>query len=173
MRTTHHGYLVAALIGIGLSSSMTLAQVNSSVSPVDGSASLPAQRLEKALHDLNLSEDQQYQLRALSENHRAATQGLRDQIRNAQQTIANTPRTDPNYAAITTQARQSLTRARGQLQLQRQTFQNNAQSLLTPDQLNTLETRRFERSQRMTERRAERMERRGDRTHQRPRRSER
>lgn len=131
------------------------------------------QRFERAVQGLNLSEDQKYQLRTLSETHRTSTQGLRDQIRAAQQVIATTPRSDPNYQATTGQARESLRDARSQLQAQQQQFQGNARALLTTDQLNALEIRRLENRQRMSERRTERMERRIERREQRPNRGDR
>jgi Spy/CpxP family protein refolding chaperone len=131
-----------------------------------------ARRLESALNDLNLSDSQRAQLRSLQENHRQATEGLRAQVRSAQQTLADTPRTDPNYDSITAQARQNLESARAQLRTQQQQFQSNARSLLTPDQLNSLEANRAERRQRMMERREGRMEQGGGRE-QRQRRSER
>ena len=131
-----------------------------------------SRRLESALNDLNLSDSQKAQLRSLSENHRQATEGLRAQVRSAQQTLANTPRTDPNYESITARARQDLESARSQLRVQQQAFQNNARSLLNPEQLNALEANRAERRQRMMERRDGRMER-GGGSEQRQRRFER
>ena len=122
-----------------------------------------ARRLESAIDDLNLSDDQKAQLRSLRENHQQATEGLRAQVRSAQQTLANTPRTDPNYESITAQARQDLISARSQLRVQQQAFQNSARGLLTADQLNTLEAQRAERRQRMMERREGRMEQGGNR----------
>lgn len=117
-----------------------------------------SRRLETALNDLNLSDSQKAQLSSLRENHRQATEGLRAQVRSAQQTLANTPRTDPNYESITARARQDLESARSQLRVQQQAFQSNARSLLSPEQLNTLEANRAERRQRMMERREGRME---------------
>lgn len=117
-----------------------------------------SRRLESTLNDLNLSDSQKAQLHSLSENHRQATEGLRAQVRSAQQTLANTPRTDPNYESITTRARQDLESARSQLRVQQQAFQSNARSLLSPEQLSALEANRAERRQRMMERRDGRME---------------
>jgi Spy/CpxP family protein refolding chaperone len=130
---------------------------------LDQPSSRDARRLESAIDDLNLSEDQKAQLRSLRENHQQATEGLRAQVRSAQQTLANTPRTDPNYESITAQARQDLNSARSQLRVQQQAFQNSARGLLTADQLNTLEAQRAERRQRMMERREGRMEQGGNR----------
>jgi Spy/CpxP family protein refolding chaperone len=124
----------------------------------DRASARDSRRLESALNDLNLSDAQKAQLRSLSENHRQATEGLRAQVRAAQQTLANTPRTDPNYESITMRARQDLESARSQLRAQQQTFQSNARSMLNPEQLNTLEANRAERRQRMMERREGRME---------------
>jgi hypothetical protein len=173
MPYTRYRYLVATLMSIGLSGTMALAQTTGATSYMERSDSSHAERLDKAFRNLNLSEDQKLQLQVLRENHRAATQDLRTQIRDAQTTIASTPRNDPNYDSVTAQARQTLMDARSQLQTQNQIFQTNARAVLTPDQLNALETGRFERQQRMSEKRAQRMERRSQRRDQRPRHSDR
>ena len=119
--------------------------------------------IEQALNDLGLTASQRDQLRSLRENHRQATEGLRQQIRAAQQTLQTTPRNDPNYATISAEARQTLEAARSQLRDQQALLQSNVRSLLTPEQVNKMELQRAERSERLAERRAERAKRRGSR----------
>jgi Spy/CpxP family protein refolding chaperone len=171
MKTTKYFFapLVIAIAITGTISPVTAQGVGGDSSRASDRDS---RRLESALNDLDLSDSQKAQLRSLRENHRQATEGLRAQIRTAQQTLANTPRTDPNYESITSRARQDLESARSQLRVQQQAFQSNARSLLNPEQLNTLEANRAERRQRMMERREGRMEQGGGRE-QRERRLER
>ncbi len=161
-----------ALPAIALALIGSINPVNAQGVDSDRASARDSRRLESALNDLNLSDDQKAQLRSLSENHRQATEGLRAQVRSAQQTLANTPRTDPNYESVTARARQDLESARSQLRTQQQAFQSNARGLLNPEQLNTLEANRAERRQRMMERREGRMEQGGGRE-QRQRRFER
>lgn len=125
----------------------------------DGTA--PEQRMQRAFEQLGLSDAQRDQLRSLSENHRSATEPLREQVRTAQQTLANTKPDDPNYANVTAEARRNLDTARQQLRDQQEQFRSQTQAVLTPEQRNSLEARRAERRERMEERRGEMGERGG------------
>jgi Spy/CpxP family protein refolding chaperone len=125
----------------------------------DGPA--PEQRMQRAFEQLGLSDAQRDQLRSLSENHRSATEPLREQVRTAQQTLANTKPDDPNYATVTAEARRNLDTARQQLRDQQEQFRSQTQAVLTPEQRNSLEARRAERRERMEERRGEMGERGG------------
>lgn len=167
-----HYFRALPIIALAIAGAITPVFAQDIGSESDRPMARESRRLESALNDLNLSDAQKAQLRSLSENHRQATEGLRTQVRAAQQTLANTPRTDPNYESITAQARQNLESARSQLRVQQQAFQSSARGLLNPEQLNALEANRAERRQRMMERREGRMEQGGGRE-QRQRRFER
>ena len=117
----------------------------------DGPA--PEERMQRAFEQLGLTDAQRTQLRSLSESHRSATEPLREQVRTAQQTLANAKPDDPNYATVTAEARRNLDAARTQLRDQQEQFRSQTQAVLTPEQRNTLETRRAERRERMEERR--------------------
>jgi Spy/CpxP family protein refolding chaperone len=171
MKATKY-FLALPVIAIAITGAISPAYAQGVGVDADRASARDSRQLESALNDLDLSDSQKAQLRSLRENHRQATEGLRAQVRAAQQTLANTPRTDPNYESITAQARQNLESARTQLRTQQQQFQSNARNLLSPEQLNTLEANRAERRQRMMDRREGRMEQGGGRE-QRPRRLER
>jgi len=160
MNTRNHWILGLPLVALALTGMVSTANAQGAGIDTDRTPSMENRRLERAIDELNLSDSQKDQLRSLRENHRVATEGLRAQIRSAQQTLAKTPPTDPNYDTLTAQARRDLESARSQLRDQQQLFQSNARSLLTPDQLNTMEAQRAERRQRMQDRREGRMERR-------------
>lgn len=113
----------------------------------------PEQRMQRAFEQLGLSDAQRTQLRSLSESHRAATEPLREQMRAAQQTLVNAKPEDPNYAAVTAEARRNLDAARTQMRDQQEQFRSQTQAVLTPEQRNALEARRAERRERMEERR--------------------
>ncbi|MFM8480833.1 MAG: Spy/CpxP family protein refolding chaperone [Gammaproteobacteria bacterium] len=115
----------------------------------------PEQRMQRAFVQLGLSDAQRSQLRGVSETHRAATEPLRDQVRTAQQTLANAKPDDPNYAAVTAEARANLDAARAQLRDQQEQLRSQMQAVLTPEQRNALEARRAERRERMEERRGQ------------------
>jgi Spy/CpxP family protein refolding chaperone len=122
----------------------------------------PEQRMQRSFDQLGLTEAQRAQLRSLSESHRWATEPLREQVRSAQQTLANTKPDDPNYATVTAEARRNLDAARTQLRDQREQFRSQSRTVLTPEQRNTLEARHAERRERMRERMEERRGRRGE-----------
>ncbi len=113
----------------------------------------PEQRMQRAFEQLGLTDAQRNQLRSLSESHRSATAPLREQVRSSQQTLANAKPDDPNYAAVTAEARRNLDTARQQLRDQQEQFRSQTEALLTPEQRNSLEARRAERRERMEERR--------------------
>lgn len=161
MKACHRVLIALSMVAIATVVPFTPASAQDA--GVERGPSAESRQFQNMLSDLNLSDDQKAQLRSLRENHQQATEGLRAQVRSAQQTLANTPRTDPNYESITAQARQDLNSARSQLRVQQQAFQNSARGLLTADQLNTLEAQRAERRQRMMERREGRMEQGGNR----------
>lgn len=115
-------------------------------------------RLERSVQDAGLTAEQREAMRTLSENHRTATQPLREQIRTARQTLATTRPGDPNYEQLTAEARRSLESARVELRNQQQQFRSDVQALLTPEQRAQVEARQQERRQRMDERRQQRQE---------------
>lgn len=156
MRSTKYRLGALPVIALTLATAVTPAHAQRADDDEDRPALRDSRRLENALNDLNLTDAQREQLRRLSDTHRQSTEALRNQIRSAQQTIASTPRTDPNYDAITAEANKTLETARVQLRAQQQSFRDITRGLLTPDQLNTLESKRAERQKRMSERMEER-----------------
>lgn len=115
-----------------------------------------SERLERSWRNAGLTDEQLSVMRTLSQNHRTATLPLREQIRSAQQTLASVKPGDPNYDAVTAEARRSLDAARTQLRTQQLQFRNEVQNLLTPEQRAQAEARQQERRQRMQERRQQR-----------------
>jgi len=154
MKSTNPRLTVKPLAGLLLAGVLASNLAHAQPTDPDRSRQNAVERLERAMSNLDLSAAQKAQLRSLTENHRQATSGLREQIRTAQKTIAETPQSDPNRAAIIAEARRSLETARSQLRMQQEQLQTNARAMLTSEQLNTLETRRAERAQRLAERRA-------------------
>lgn len=132
-------FLACALLGCGSIGAMAQ---NASVSQDDDPAD---QRIERAARGLNLTDTQRTQMQTLVDEHRAATQGLREQVRSARQTLATTKPGDPNYDSVTAEARGNLEAARSQLRSRQQQFRDNVQGLLTPDQRAQLESRQAER----------------------------
>ncbi len=113
----------------------------------------PEQRMQRVFEQLDLSDAQRAQLRALNENHRTATAALREQVRTAQQTLANAKPGDANYDTVTAEARRSLEAARTQLRDQQEQFRAQSDAILTPEQKTKIQELRAERQERMGERR--------------------
>ena len=113
----------------------------------------PEQRMQRVFEQLDLSDAQRTQLRTLADSHRAAIAPLREQVRTAQQTLANAKPGDANYDTVTAEARRSLEAARTQLRDQQEQFRTQSDAILTPEQRAKMQELRAERRERMGERR--------------------
>lgn len=135
--------IAIAVVASLLTGSLTLAQQGPP----------PEQRMQRMFEQLNLSDAQRTQLRTLAESHRAAIAPLRDQVRTAQETLANAKPGDANYDTVTAEARRSLEAARAQLRTQQEQFRTQSDAILTPEQRTKMQELRAERRERMGERR--------------------
>lgn len=115
---------------------------------------------ERMFEGLDLTDAQRTELRTMTNALRDNIGPLREQMRAAQQTLAEANPGDADYDAKTAAARKTIQETRNQMRDVMQEFRSRTDAVLTPEQRTQIETRRAEMRGRMEERRSER---RGDR----------
>ena len=115
------------------------------------------------LRGLDLAESQREQIRTLAEQYRASSAPVREQLEQAREAQRAALATVPVNDGLVRSTTQALVEAQAEAAIVQARLRADIMALLTPEQVQTLETRRDARAERFEERRERVQERRQER----------